>query len=105
MITYTDPDGQTWTLNLTVCVPVFLFATGPLDPETGEPETITPLPGVRLDVAPAGLHPSLEPFVVYPSVRRHDFGAGATAIFAPDWSDLFFPDAPIWRRVEEDDQP
>lgn len=100
MILHTDSDGETWTLNLTVCVPVFLFTLGTTDPETGEIGSVTPLPGVRLDVAPPGLHPSLEPFVVHPAVRRHDFGPDATAVFAPDWPALFNPAAPIWRQVE-----
>ncbi len=100
MITHTDPDGLAWTLNLLVCVPVTLFENGPVDPETGDPESVTPLPGVRLDVAPLGLHPSLDPFVVHPATRRHDFGPDATAVFAPEWPALFDPASPIWRQVE-----
>lgn len=102
MITHIDSNGKTWTLNLAACVPVFLFDVGPLDPETGDPESVTPLPGVRLDVAPAGMHPSLEPFIVHPSVRRHDYGPDAPALLATSWSDLFNPDAPIWRLVDEE---
>lgn len=100
MIVHTDSDGETWTLDLTVCVPVFLCTPGTTDAETGVIDGVTPLPGVRLDVAPSGLHPSLDPFVVNPVVRRHDFGPDATAIFAPDWPALFHPAAPIWRQVD-----
>jgi hypothetical protein len=100
MIFHLDQHGDLWTLDLLTCVPVVLLELGPIDPATGEPESVTTLPGVRLDVAPAGMHPSLQPFVVHPSVRRHDFGPDATAILAPAWSDLFFPGAAIWRRAE-----
>ncbi len=101
-IVHFDAEGHPWTLNLTACVPVFLYEPGPADPETGEPSA-SPLAGVRLDVAQGAMHASLEPFVVAPEPELHHFGEGKVSLYAEAWADLFHPESPCWRPLEADD--
>lgn len=100
MVTHLDLEGRTWTLDLAVCAPVYLYELGEADPETGEPSSVTPLPGVRLDVDQAAMPESLAAYVVHPAPEQHHFGAGKISLHADSWPDLFDPAARIWRRVE-----
>lgn len=96
-----EAEGQTWTLNLAVCVPVYLAD------EAGEP-----LPGVRLDVRREAYfaRPGLAAHWANPSTVLHHFGAGKRSLLASDWAELFAAAPPaggawdIWRPLGAEDE-